>query len=293
MSIITNEMKRRVLASKQVRRAVLGDEIGNVYVSGTLDKIWVRFVEGSDSAGNSNLSAPMPINVGSSNYVTAYNSGVLVQRSWDGVLEVRGSDPAWLINNNISPRITNALLPESKFVTVSQISMLLARPVGTGSTPSSLISVQPLFYFDSNHDLRHFPSARVDIANFIPDAGLHCVVCLFLRTYDNSIQITNSTPQALGVAIDKTDYDEAFQTIDDDVIPIQGFIVKNAQNALTADMVALDLRNIINVPEYTGNMTVIRKRVRIRLERQVTIMKQIEVVQNYGILEVQGELFVL
>ena len=290
MTVIKNALFKRVERSlakrRDVRQAVLGNGMGQVDVPATTDKVYVRFVEGVDANGLTVYSAPTPVEVGDRPYIVADGAGVLVGRDWRGKLAVVGADTGWFEAQGLSPRILNPNHPSARFVTLDQISLALVRPVGTVNTPSTLVSCHQLFYYDDDGDLRFFEGDQIDLGPYVPGAGNHRVACVGLSTQTNALTVVASTPQPIATTIDKTDYDEAIEAFEDDVIPLQGFILRDAQTALDARNVGLDLRNIINTPRYEGFPNPIEKHVRIRASRQV-VASDLEIV---GTLDVIGEL---
>jgi len=281
-------VKRELDKRRNVRQAVLGNGVGAIDVPASRDKIFVRFAEGTDGNGQTVYSAPVPVYAGQANYITGDGVGVLVGRNWLGELAVVGQDDTWMRQVNVSPRVLNPMRPETKFVTIDMISIAMVRPVGTANTPSASVSAQPLFYYDDNATLRFFSGAQTSLSSFIPTAGNHAIVIVGLKTFDNVLQVTSSTQQALSSPLSKADYDEAIALFDDDVIPLQAFALQDAQTSVTPTNIRSDMRNIINTPRLEGNPMVAHTMIRIGAERQMMVAGQVQEIE--GQYQVIGQL---
>ena len=78
------------------------------------------------------------------------------------------------------------------------------------------------------------------------------MVVLFLDTFNGTIQVTASTTQAIGVAIDTTDFVECFDQRRAETMPIGSYYLANGQTSVDSRALALDLRQFINVPPTWG-----------------------------------------
>lgn len=125
----------------------------------------------------------------------------------------------------------------------------------TNGGPSTDIGVRAWLYIRSG-TLTGFPGARIDAASFIPSAGQHRVVTVFLKT-DNTLELIGSTAKSI---VDPLTYtDDVQDTLDNATagsVPIWAWILKDNQSAITDADKWLDLRNLINDPQAGGGGTV-------------------------------------
>ena len=268
-NVIGKEVRRAISARFDTRAAILGDENGVVDVLGTTDKVYVRYAEGVDANGLTVYSQPQIVSAGvEGNYLTAAGRGVRVGLDDYGELAVKRSDVRDVNASGTSIRVLNQARPETKFVSLGQISLLMTRPVGNASNPSFLVNVQQLWYdhYNAINKWRgtEILTDKIDLEPFVPSAGNQCVVCLFLDTYNNSIQVTASTTQTIDTVIDKTDYDECFAQRNAETIPIGSYVLADDQAFIDSKSIALDMRQLINVPETLGYANPIEYRARLR-----------------------------
>lgn len=295
---VVGKQVRRFLAAKfDTRAAILGDENGVVDVQGTLDKVYVRYAEGVDANGLTVYSQPQIVSAGvEGNYLTAAGRGVRVGLDDYGELAVMRSDSRDITASGTSIRVLNQARPETKFVSLGQISLLMTRPVGNASNPSFLVNVQQLWY-DHYNGIQKWRGTeiltdKVDLELFVPSAGNQCVVTLFLDTYDNSIQVTASTTQTIDTPIDKTDYDECFIQRNAETIPIGSYVLADAQAFIDSKSIALDMRQLINVPIPLGSPSLITTRQRIRTGYTLVI-DEVDISGINGELDILGVLLLI
>jgi hypothetical protein len=213
-----------------------------------------------------------------------------------GELAVMRSDSRDITASGTSIRILNQARPETKFVSLGQISLLMTRPVGTASNPSFLVNVQQLWY-DHYNGIQKWRGTeiltdKIDLESFVPSAGNQCVVCLFLDTYDNSIQVVASTTQTLDTPIDKTDYDECFVQRNAETIPIGSYVLSDDQAFIDSKSIALDMRQLINVPPVLGVPGLISTRQRIRVGYKL-VTDEVDITGVNGELDIEGELILI
>lgn len=263
------QLRRNILAKFDTRFAILGDDSGVIDVAGTSNKVYVRYPEGTDANGNTVYSQPHIVNSGvSGGYIARANVGVRVGLDDYGELEIKRSDSRDLENQGISSRITNPLRPETKFVNIAQISLFQSRPVGTASDPATTVNVQPLrydhYHVDNKWRGTEIDTDKIDLASYIPADGLHRVVVLFLQTFDNTIQVTASTAQSIGDALDTTDFAECFAQRTAETMPTMSYRLANDQSIVDSNALAIDFRQFINVPPINGyqNPVVYAERLR-------------------------------
>lgn len=140
----------------------------------------------------------------------------------------------------------SAWLFQDKFVTLLSFSYTT-----TLGGPSTDIGVRAWLYIRSG-TLTYFPGERIDAASFIPAAGAHRVVCVFLKT-DNTLELVGSTAKSI---VDPLTYSADIQECLDNAtagsLPVWAWILKDDQSAITDADKWLDLRNLVNDPLGVG-----------------------------------------
>ena len=278
------------------RRALLGDGAGNVDVEGQRGRVWVRLERGVDANGLTVYGGKTVVKAGVlGSYIRGDNVGVIVAPDFYGDLAIESMDAQWLEAAGINPAIANHLTPELQFVTLAQISMLLSRPVGVlGQSP--YVNVHPLLYINEEYKVSIWEgtsqTTQIDLSLYLPSAGKHRVAVLVLNTNTNAIDVVLSEEQNIAVALDLSDVQEAIDKCDDNVIPVQAYRLAHDSYAVTVDNLFLDLRQVINVPSAWGFPTLIKRTLRIVVNRQVIVYNQVTVDVN-GQIVIDGELVIL
>lgn len=287
------KVRRRRLKEKQTFFALLGNGSGAVAVTNTKGKVWVRFQSSADSDGNVTYTPPKDINAGTNNYFEYDGSPVRVGFDDYGELEVKRSDSKKARDAGLDTRILNTGNPARKWLYLRNFANFKSLAPGA----STVVSVRSLLYDDNYGNLNLFAGTRrledkIDLASFIPSAGNHRVVCLFLRTTDNTIQPYGSTIQGIATPIVLEDYQECYAQRDAESIPIQAYILQNNQTVISMLDSAEDLRQIFNMPQVLGIPDPVDKNAIIREGRSVHYTSGVEVlagVEYLGAVEFCGE----
>jgi hypothetical protein len=272
------------MKEKQTFFALLGNGQGTIGIPNTVGKVWVRFQSGADSDGNVTYTPPKDVNAGTNNYFEYDGSPIRVGFDDNGELEVKRSDSKKARDAGLDTRVLNTGNPINKWQYIRNIANFKSLAPGS----STVVSVRSLLYDDNYGDLSLFDGTRrladkIDLASFIPSAGNHRVVCLFLRTTDNTIQSYGSTTQSIATDLDLTDYQECFAQRDAESIPIQAYILQNAQSSISMLDSAEDLRQIFNMPQALGFPNPVDKNLIIRDGRTVRVCDDLTVSANLTI----------
>jgi hypothetical protein len=288
-----NRLRRGVRARLETWFAVLGDDVGRVDVEGTRDKVYVRFVEGTDANGNARLSAPVIVNAGvSGSYLCAWGLGVRVGYDDYGELEVKRSDARDLRQREISPRVLNHARPDNQFVSLAQLSLFASYAVGTRDQPSKRVTTYPLLYL--THEGFTFwrgselQADKLDLAPFVPATGQHRLACVFLSSYTNTLSVYVSTPKSLASAITIDDLNECWAQSRDDELPSGSFVLVGGED-VTSKSLAFDARQLINVPTPVGYSNPLANNTLIWEGR---VLRALDVYQVDALLVVDGLLVV-
>jgi len=287
-------LRRAVRDTDTTRFAILGNDSGVVDVPNTLDKVFIRYPESVDANGETIYSAPQIVNAGVNGaYLPSAGRGVRIGLDDYGELAVLRNDSRDLNGAGISARVVNSARPEARYVTLGQIQLFSTKPVATGTTSSTLVNVQPLFYDQENvieiWRGTEVQADKLDLASFIPTLNAHRVVVVWLDTYTKVISATASTTQATTSPIDITDYEECFAQRPADSIPAGSYYLFNAQVTIDSRSIGLDMRQLINIPDPLGYKNPLDYKARVRPNRTMVI-DTLSVTGTYGELEVLGEL---
>ena len=248
-------IRRRFQRRRFYQSAVVGNEDGLIYAG--LGQIWVRYRGGNDADSNVTYQQAIKVNRGGATFFEYYGAPVWVVYDRNDELAIEGVDSKEAAAANLDTALLNLGNRSSRWFRLKNATRLAGRPVGTAANPSTLVTVRSLIYDNDYGDLYRLEATarvadKVDLATYIPAAGNHAVVCIFLRTVDNTFQVTSSTVQALATDIDLTDYQECFALRDAETIPIQAFILSDGQTAITKADMGEDLRQFVNMPRGHG-----------------------------------------
>lgn len=265
--------RNRILHFNYNRSAVLGNGQGVIRYG--LGKVWVRTEAGTDSNNNTIYNPPQVVNAGVGGYVPY--EGAKVRLEWDdnGQLAIKSGDTLDMCHAGIDPQILNPLLPEARFIYLRNVVRAMNRPDGQGSTTSTTMWVNPLYHDDNYGNLNYYSgtalkASKPDLSSYIPSAGYHCYAVTFLRTIDNTIQITASTEQLLTSALDLTDLQECFAQRDPETIPLTAYTLADGATGIDIRDVTEDLRQFVNMPQVAGEPNTIDLKRIIRNGQTVT-----------------------
>lgn len=242
---------------------------------------WVRFPAGLGSDGIGLYSAPVPIRGPSNGFDLREWEGfpvvVGVGGGSDNQLEIRGVDAPTFIESGGQMRTLIVTRPENKFVYFHDIVPFSSRPLGTLANPSTIVQVRKLWYDDEYGDINRWGGTdlavdKVDLASSIPAADKQRLAVLFYDSFEDSIQVTVSTPRDLDDPIQKpADYQECFDQRPAESMPVQAYLLQNNQAAVNMTNLDVDLRQFVNVPRTWGFPNPITKKLLIRSGRTVVV----------------------
>lgn len=276
------KIRRRRLRRQQTIFALLGDGLGNIRAA--TGKVWVRFQSGMDANGNVTYTPPTIVNAGGNGFFEYQGAGVRVGFDENDQLSITGADAQNAREAGLDTRLLNPGSPFNKWSYIRNIANFKSM-APSGST---LVSVRSLLYDDGYGNLNQFLGTprladKIDLASFIPSAGNHRIVVLFLRTTDNTVQTYGSTIQAISSALGLSDYQECYAQRDAESIPIQAWKLENNQSSISMLDAKEDLRNIFNVPQVLGMESPITSNL---------IIREGQAVNHHGDLFITGSLIV-
>ena len=235
------------------------------------------------------------------NFFEYAGSPVLLKYNKHGALVLIGPDETQVAQagDRLSLSALNSGSKQSKFLNLDNVLRLIGRPVSRGSTDSLLVSVSQ-FIYDHYGNYTTFNGTplqadKIDLSSFVPSSGNQLVVQLWLDTFNNSIQITTSTVQALTVDIVTADYQEAWLGSNryQDWLPLQSYILRDNAATITQQNLGRDNRQFINTPDELGNETTLTINTRIRADRQWLVKNSLTIPAGYSmVIETGGEVII-
>lgn len=252
------QARQNVLRYKEYE-GVLGDGSGNPYAPGK-SRYWVRFPSGVDPDGNSTYTAPRAIRYsGEGNFLAREGVEVLVHiDEHDEVETITRIAPDYPERAGFDGRILNASDTINKWVDVKNFIRLLCRPVGSGLSTSSKVTIRENpFHVDMFGDFSSYygtlPDDQLSLSAYIPSADEHCLIVVFFDFLLNEPFVTASTAQALTDELDTTDYSECFaQQPHNECLPLLSLELADAQTSVSNDDVIEDLRTWLPTPLVYG-----------------------------------------
>jgi hypothetical protein len=294
-----NNTRRLNRRNKQIERTeltgVLGDENNNIYVPGKNgNEVYVRLL-GDTENGNATYQPSTTAYI-RGDYFEYPGSGVVLKYNNDGDLVVIGADEKQVsaAGSTLSMATLNSGSKQSKFISLDSVLRLISRPVSRGTTDSLLVSVAQFIYdhYGNYIEFNGTPlqADKIDLSSYMPSAGNHRLVQLWLDTYNNTVQITASTAQALTTAIDSTDYNECWSgaTRYQDWLPLQSYVLKDNASTITQKDLGRDHRQFVNLPDTLGNENELTINTRIRANRQFTVHNELVIPTGYNLDIITG-----
>lgn len=241
--------------------AFLGDGVGNVEAiangadSSHYGKVLIRFASGLDNDGNTNFSQAVTAR-SETFFPHKTNLPVLVQK--DGTTDewvVVQIDYKRTVAAGLNTNAYNPLAPALQRVHLRQIVEGNAFAVSTDANPSTKIVVEPLviYYNGSLFNAGKTVADNVDLASFIPAAGVEKLVAIGERLYDRSIQIVDGTTRDISsTKYSLSDVNILASSFDDMILPLRAVRLANDSGTVTQVDMHLDLRQFINVERPRG-----------------------------------------
>jgi hypothetical protein len=152
----------------------------------------------------------------------------------NGVRCIYSVDTITKIEKGINPNVLNTGDTRLHgYMDTEGFPRLQCRAIGTASKPSTVILVNELLTFTDEHEAVSFRGAQFDVAPYIPDADLHCLVHLWFNPATASITATSSTPKNIVIDIEAADYEECLSTKPARALPTGVYKLANAQTSVS------------------------------------------------------------
>jgi hypothetical protein len=258
LDALQRDNRRAAIQDKARFKGILGNHEGTLYVPGfNGNRVYVRMQGASDENGILQYQQVTIARLTGANFLMYRDAPVLLRYDHNNNLVIDSSDYESVEQTgSLSMAVVNVANPQLNYVDLTDSLILLSRPTTTASNSTTTVYVAQWLY--DYHGLYHefagtpLEADKVDLASYIPSAGNHRVVQLWVDTYTREIQVTASTTQALSSNIVKADYDECWADKYNDWIPIQSYYLADGQTSLNAQALDRDHRQWINVPSETG-----------------------------------------
>jgi len=215
------------------------------------------------------------------------DSPIMVRYDDDGNLVVDGMDSARAEQAGLSLPSLNIGSTQSRYVDLTKALVGYTAPVTNGVNPSLRVSINPIIY-DTDAQYKVFvgtptQASKPDLTAYVPTAGNHRVVHIWLDTYHILPVVTASTPQAITSTLDNSDVREAWQGRFNDYVPLQAFRLGNAQQSVTLLDMWRDHRQWVDTPQIVGTQSTLSVNTRVWDNRQYRVQ---------GILDVSSYMMV-
>ncbi len=291
INTVGNERKanrRSVQQNTAEISAILGNEQNVWNVPGKNgNEVYVRLLGNTESENATYQPSTTAFVRG--NYFEYAGSPVLLKYNKHGALVLIDPDETQVAQagDQLSMSALNSGSKQSKFLNLDNVLRLISRPVSRGSTNSLLVSVSQFIYDHYGNYITFngtpLQADKINLSAFMPASGEHVVVQLWLDTFNNTIQTTTSTAQALTVDIVNADYQEAWLGSNryQDWLPLQAYILKDNAATITQKELGRDNRQFINTPDELGNETTLTINTRIRSDRQWSVDNNLTIPTGY------------
>lgn len=260
-ALLKLDKSRRQVRLSKPRVAVLGDESGNIYDRDT-GMYLLRYLGTADENGKATYGPVFRAFGGQVNFIEQAYRQVKVITNDEGQKEIVG--PVWrdLQQADIKPYTTHPNTAYRQFTRLADIQNFMAKPVNRNSMK---VRVGELFYVDRFGVPQFFPgtnaATHIDLTSYIPaTADFECVVLISFDqdAYSTStppyFTMTTSTPQtSLPSTLGLSDVREAYTGRTAYSMPVQVYRLYNGMTGLKEDMIALDNRQVYNVPATVAN----------------------------------------
>lgn len=250
--------------------AILGDSNGIVSTpSDPIGMVRVRFDGSSDSNGNATKTAYTLVHSGvTANYLPDAGRRVIIGLDYYGRKAILSADPVDLETAGIDPRVFNPSRRENNFISLRDVTRLMSRPVGTINTASTLVNVQPAIFDFYNERVVYrgteLQADKVDLSSLVPSTGYYRIAIVWVSLLDQTAYTSASDAQTIATAFDASDFEEAFLDRPFEAVPVQAYVLSNAQTSVDASAMYEDLRQFLNTPPRIGFPSLIQYRENIR-----------------------------
>lgn len=264
-----------------------------VEVPDRMGYVYARFPDGRDASGFALYSAPFMVRCSDVAYPNYAGAGIYVAIGYSGDMEIVSAHYPDMDSAGIDTRTLNPLHQQAKWVYPWQLTIGLVGAVATSVTASTKVMVKQFRYYLSNvFQMFETPleADKIDLAAFIPTIDEHCYACVWIDTYTNTAVVTASVAQSMFTPLDATDIQELVADRPPDAMPLKAIYLSNAQATITQNVLDVDLRQFLSLPELWGFPNPVDHQERIRPKRNVTIQTTLTITSS---LENLGELSVL
>jgi hypothetical protein len=257
-------------------------------------QIWAERSAGLDANNQARTGEKIAVYTGGRN-LFVYSGAKIKVAKRDGVLKVVDIDDETLVKAGYEPKTLNNGWPANQWLYLENVSRGKFTTVGTSVSPSLLLGMRGLAYIDNDGTFRlrqlDRQSSKPSLASYVPSAGQHRLVMVFIRAYDNSIQLFGSTAQSIDTEFDETDVQECIdQSIVNEDMPNLVLTLADAQTSADTTDVTDDFRQWLNTPQLPGMPNPLTKNWHIRVTRHELVAAPLEV---SGTLTVAGTLRVI
>lgn len=251
---------------RQLRRAYLGDGMGNLAVTpnadnngnGHLGLYWIRFGTSNDNGGATQFGEAQKARVGEFLHFPEINKLPLrVYKSRkNGEWVIQSVDTQALVDSNINPTSYNYF---------RMFNSLWARMLHDGRVfiPNQLESGDKLYTIESYVGLwdgtREFfehgrgVSDNLSLSSYIPAAGNERLVLIAYRPYEDDYQIVSGASRAIdSAAFDLTYLNAMAVQLSDYAMPKGCIRLQNAQSTVTVEDFRIDLRQWFSSARPSG-----------------------------------------
>ena len=211
---------------------------GQIYVPYKLGYVWVCQRQasgfGTEKAVRVGPNVNLPMKPG-----TGVRLGYV-----DGERCVLSVDFDALVTSGGNPLSTNPLDPSMQFSRQADIVTALCTPDNPDTT---LYVLARGWWFLYNRTWYRFGGERVNLTSFVPSAGQHRVVGIFVLADGSATEAKGSTAQSMLAPLDKSDVQEATDAATDGSTPLWFWTLYGGQTAIKASDTFIDGRNMLNV----------------------------------------------
>ena len=218
---------------------VLGDETGRINVPYKPGYVYVRTYQASG------FSAAKVVKLGP-NVNLPMKPGIPVTLGFDYHQElcILTVDSNAMLTAGANPLSLNPFDPSMQFSRQADIVTALCTPDNPDTT---LYVLARGWWFLYNRTWYRFGGERVNLTSFVPSAGQHRVVGIFVLADGSATEAKGSTAQSMLAPLDKSDVQEATDAATDGSTPLWFWTLYGGQTAIKASDTFIDGRNMLNV----------------------------------------------
>lgn len=223
--------------------ARLGDGNGSVYDLSSPGYYFLRKLE-----ADGRLSKPFSLPVNPlANIPVSDGTPVLIGYLPNGTQCIYSADQTAMLSSNTNPYLLNPLdtAVYGKTSQTNLATLYYQRHGNTALYPFTIVVFKAPIIINGIASL--FPGAGINVASFVPSAGLKCYVCVFIRT-DMTLEAFASTPIDVSDLLTiETDVQECITQSSTDSVIICAYELNGGDATLSPDPTKnVDMRQIVN-----------------------------------------------